>query len=337
VSLYLPYDFTAFEVSREISQLLRAFAQAFSRKKQALDPALVQRAGEVLTQTGLSVDDAEFIRILAGRLQTLPRDERTWEDVAYAMQILAGAEFRLRQLIAAEETPEPVGQARIRYNELSQLLSREEPESARRGRGRRQGLILETIRKRPGLYIAELYQLLSRLRAIHVTYATLWSDIRSLEKETKMITEGGPQGSPRYCFLHPKAIEDRRVYYNGYYCTEGVIEEQLTYKFEQTRRLVDLYLVNSGSKPVIMVLEFGIAREDLMGSRIKTFGKLHGFDFLQRNEGLTPKQPVESHDILRSLSLTRIFGQKEEHSIWFDKEAFTGYSLYSGSMAAARR
>lgn len=337
MSLHLPYDFGAFETSREISEVLKAFARAFSRKGQAVDPALAERASELLVRTGLSVDDAQFIRILADRLRKLPRDDRTWEEIAHAMQILAGAEFRLRQLIAAEDIPEPVAGARAHYDQLYELILQEGPKIAKRQRDRRKELVLETIEKRPGLYIAELYQLLSRLRAIRVTYPTLWSDIRILEKETRMITVGGPQGSPRYCFPHPRIIEDRRLYYNGYYCTEGVIEEQLTYKFEPTRRLVDLYLVNSESRPLIMVLEFGIAKEDLMGSHIKTFGKLHRFDFLRENEGLRPKEPVESHDILRSLSLVRIFEQRVEHPVWFDEHAFSGLSLYSGPMAAARR
>lgn len=322
------------DVTHDLSTLIVMLLKTVEKHGSHVDSGLLRRAGEAVRRAGLSTDDAEFIQHLISRLESKRREEADWEDLAQAVRILAGTEFRLRQLSSVDYGFQPTPDMRVRFEELSKLLRTGEDNEELHARGRRHELIVETIRKRPGLYITEFYKYLRRLRAVRVTYATVWNDVQFLEEQRLLMTVGGPQGNPRYCFPHPDSIEDRRAYYSRYYCAEGVLEDQLTDRFELKRQFLDVFLLNSEIRPVFLVTKYGAIRRQMLGARIRTFGRLHGFDFLRAHELLEPVVPINPCDTLSAFSVAKVSNGKEE-TLWYDEEAFSGPSLYSGSITAA--
>src|SRR5437879_2490208 len=82
-------------------------------------------------------------------------------------------------------------------DQLATAFQIAERPSERRSRLARTKLIRVTLTKRPGLYVTELYRELSQFGHMKVTYPTIWSDVRTMEKERALLTVGGPQGTPR--------------------------------------------------------------------------------------------------------------------------------------------
>src|SRR2546427_193207 len=188
--------------------------------------------------------------------------------------------------------------------------------------------ILAKLQLNPGLYIAELYSRLVGGGVFNTTYTTLWSDVRFLDGQKQLMTVGGPQGSPRYCFLHPKAIQDRREFYNRFFCTEGIVDKNLTDAFSMRKRWFEVYRVNSMTKAMILVLEYGAIRENIIGSRVKSFGRLHKFESIPASQGLDPKPGAEPADVLKAINVTRVRDGKEE-TIWHHRPYGGTVSLYS--------
>ena len=305
----------------------------FAQGKAKEGDARFRRSLESLTgQVGMDLDHAQFIRSLAERLGGHRPTEADSEDLAYALHLLAGYEFRLMELLAAEETGEVVPSALPRFEELDKELGFDQELKERE---RRHRIITDLIWKRPGLYVAELYDVLRRRRAIKVSYPTIWNDAKFLESQQRLITIGGPQGSPRYCFPHPRMIEDRKVYYRNFYGMEGVVEEWLTDRFEPRADYLDLLLVNSHEKPLILALRIGVTRPQLVGEKVKAFGKLFGHDFLDRFGSVRVPRVTEM-DVLHTINLTRIVNERE-NPVWYDREALAGLSLYGNSTMAGMR
>lgn len=334
MTLYLPDSFQLFETSHELTELIRELLEAVGKRGVKIDPSLLRRAREMIGKAGFGVDDTEFIDDLVVRLQERKYDDSLWRDLSQALRILARTELRLYELTSAEEPMPPTEAASARFAELARSLMVFEGPSERRNRDRRQKAIRHTLEKRPGLYVTELYRELIRFSRIRTTYATVWNDVHSMEAEDELLTIGGPQGTPRYCFPHPAVLRNRRAYYENFMGTTGVVKDRLTDRFDFTRRYIDLFLVNSLTQSLILVLKYGAAKEDIIGAKIKTFGRLHPFDFLRKHEGLEPRATISPVDVLRVFSIARVEDGAEQ-TIWHNYEAFTGFSLYSGSMTAA--
>ncbi len=333
MSLYIPDNFTLYQVSHDTSELIKLLLEAVAKRGTRVDASLLKRAQEILASVELGGDDREFIRDLTARLMHGERAEATWDDLAHALRILSSVDLSLRSLVAADEVAGPTETGRARFEHLARAFGLQEDLASKRDREKRHRLLVEVLERRPGLYVAELYKELLALQRVQVTYTTIWSDVKSLEGH-ELITIGGPQGTPRYCFPHPRIVRNRRAYYGSFLAIEGVVQERITNLFAPTKSFVDLFLVNSSVKPLILVTKLGVTQKDILGARVKTFGKLHDFGYLQKEQRLRPVERVESHDVLRVFTLTQLRNDTEE-LVWHDAEAFEGLSLYPGSSAAA--
>jgi len=108
MSLYLYDSYHAFHLTEQVSALIRDLLR-FAQGKAKEGDARFRRSLESLTgQVGMDLDHAQFIRSLAERLGGHRPTEADSEDLAYALHLLAGYEFRLMELLAAEETGEVV-------------------------------------------------------------------------------------------------------------------------------------------------------------------------------------------------------------------------------------
>src|SRR5437667_316301 len=236
MSLYAPDSYMLFDTVHDLTELIDKLLEQVATAKGRIPPRILENAVQLLERIGTTVDDTQFIKTLADRLRSERKPRIEWEDLGYAIRLLSQTEYRLNQLVAANQTPEPLAESKARFEQLATTFQNPELPAERRSRLARNKLIRETLTKRPGLYVTELYRELSRFRDVKVTYPTIWSDVREMEEEGSLLTVGGPQGTPRYCFVHPKTIKSRRLYYGNFFGTDGTVVDRLTDEFEPTNR-----------------------------------------------------------------------------------------------------
>ncbi len=309
--------------------------EALTHGRKRLNPAILRKASEALIESGAGIDDIEFVESLAKDLVHGGPGSWNLEDLSYAIQLLSGSQFRLRSLLR-HEPPVPSAEARPRFDTLMTLLESTVPARERKSRARRHDVIMDTVVSRPGFYVTELYRFLRKVGATRLTYQTIWSDISLLQREKRILTIGGPQGSPRYCFPHPDRVENREMFYNRPFGLEATVEDCLTDRFEQTGPLVEVFLLNSQVKPMLLAAQFGVGGSRLVRSRVKVFGALSPFDAFVQRLGLSRVGSVDRLDVLSPFNIIRVHEGTEE-PVWHDKRAFVGHSLYEDSITGAIR
>jgi len=334
--MYIQSNLPQISTIRTLTNLVEEMLKSIAGKRKRLDPLLIGEAVKVVEAAGISVDDAEFLRQLAARL--VPQHSRIasdWTNLGHALAIIAGTEFRLRELVTLAEIPEPVDSAREQFDQLAAGLGVGFG-GANRTRAERHRLLIDTLARRPGLYVTELYTHLRRQLRVEVAYRTIWEDTRHLELQGKLITVGGPQGHPRYCFPHPANILNRKVYYSSFFCVQGTIAEDLTDSFFMQKRLFDVFRVESRKVHVLLVLKSRGVRDDLVGTNVKSFGRLHAFEYLRSRLRVEPRHRMSELDTVKALCVTKL-ADGVENVVWYDQGALPERSLYSPSMVPAIR
>ncbi len=323
-------DLETLEVSQEVSQAAVQLLSSLWRRDRKVDPAVIARVESALAKSGVSPDELDFVRSVVAELTGKTPPPELAEDLAKVMTIVAEAENRLARLNPPEEQSPPAQGWKERFDAITALLLESQRPEERREFEQRRELIVQAVRKQPGLYLTQLYKHLRVSGSVRVTYATIWSDIHALEDDLLVMTIGGPQGSPLYCFPHPDSIPNRGAYYNRIYGTEGTIERRLTNRFKSAQMPLDFLLVNSQTRRFIMVLRYGAAGANIEGTRIKTFGKLLNFESLRTEWDVQPAKDVSPMDVLNPFNVIA-FGEEGTRILWYDARAFRKFSLYFGS------
>ena len=328
MSLHLRDEFELFEASHKVAEFRKDLLKAVSNGTPSFDQEVVKEMRDIVARFSSNLDDAEFLKMLLERIGNRQRDEGFWKDLSAADEILVSVQMRMRHLLDREESLTPTAEYRDLYQRItSHLLEAVGPREVRNRQARHRA-IFATLQISPGLYVAELYNRLVGSGTVRTTYTTLWSDVRWLQIQEQLITVGGPQGSPRYCFPHPKTIQNRHDFYNRFYCAEGIVDKNLTDSFSMRKHWFDVYRVNSMTKALILVLEHGAVKGEMVGSRVKSFGRLHKFESAQRSHGLDPKPGVKPEDVLRAINVTQVRNGKEV-TMWHERPYGGPLSLYS--------
>ncbi len=191
---------------------------------------------------------------------------------------------------------------------------------------------LEIIRDRPGLYIRQVSDWFNRLHPDALTYGSIWSYVHELVAEGEVLTIGGPQGSPKYCFPQVKREEGRARYYGKPFAAEGVVERDIGESFEPVspHQFKDFYLLRpEESDPMILVVAYGALASVHSGEPVKTFGELNQFGQTTRHIGFRYDDGEElgNLDMLTAVNVARVRNGAEQN-IWFDQEIMTSRSLY---------
>jgi len=328
VSLNFRGEFELFEASHKVAEFRKDLLKAVSGVSLSFEPSVVKEMRDIVARFSSSLDDAEFLKVLFERIGNRVRDEGFWKDLSAADEVLVSVQLRIRDLLAREEPLTPAVEYRDLYERITSRLNEAVGPTEVRNRKARHNAIFATLQINPGLYVAELYNRLVGGGTIRTTYTTLWTDVRWLQVREQLITVGGPQGSPRYCFPHPNAIQDRRDFYNRFFCTEGIIDKNLTESFSMRKHWFEAYRVNSMTKALILLLEHGAVKGEVVGQRVKSFGRLHNFESAQRSHGLDPKPGVKPADVLRAINVTQISNGKEV-TMWHERPHGGPLSLYS--------
>ncbi len=201
-----------------------------------------------------------------------------------------------------------------------------------RAKAIRRSVCLEIITDRPGLYIRQVSDWFNRLHTDTLTYGSIWKYVHELAAEGQILTLGGPQGSPKYCFPQVRDEESRARYYGKPFAAEGVVEREVGESFEPVspHQFKDFYLLQpEESAPVILVVAFGALQSVDLGEPVKTFGELNQFGHATQHIGFRYEDGEElgSLDMLVALNVARVENGAEEN-IWFDHEKMPSRSLY---------
>ena len=119
MSTYLPDSYLVFETAHNLTELIDQLLERVATAKGRIPPQTLEGAVQLLERIGATAEDVQFIKTIADRLRSESKPRIEWEDLGYAVRLLSQTEYRLKQLVAAEESTEPVPQARERFDQLA--------------------------------------------------------------------------------------------------------------------------------------------------------------------------------------------------------------------------
>ncbi len=205
-------------------------------------------------------------------------------------------------------------------------------ESRFQAKTRRLQVTMNIIREKPGFYIKEVYNWFNRIASEELSYGTIWGYVHELQERESILTIGGPQGSPKYCFPHAREIEDRARYYDMPFGIEARVAEDVSESFVpvSSQQFKDFFVLEPDElEPMILVVASGALGDLGQGETLRTFGRLWKFEYLEQRAGFayTDGGDLRNLDMLLALKVARVLDQKEEE-LWFDRGVLADRSLY---------
>lgn len=205
-------------------------------------------------------------------------------------------------------------------------------ESRFQAKSRRIETTMNIIREKPGFYIKEVYDWFNRVASEDLSYGTIWGYVHDLREANRILTIGGPQGSPKYCFPHAREVDNRARYYDLPFGLEAAVGEDVSESFipVSSGQFKDFLILEPPElEPVILVVASGALGELEEGETLRTFGKLWKFEYLHPRAGFayTNGRDLSDLDLLLGLKVAKVLG-REERELWVDRDALADRSLY---------
>jgi len=278
---------------------------------------LVYNLPEVLSFCEVSRSEIELIGAVIGELIENPANISP-VDLNNIYEIINTCKAELKRFVEEKTVEKFVETERERFADYVDELKKHILRDIQIDREKKKEEILKIIYKSPGHYIRSLYIYLSK-KYDGISYSTVWNYINELEKEDKILTVGGPQGRYRYCFPHPKMVENRAVYYGKCFGISGVVEEMVLEKFRTPvlrGPFYSIYLVNSNIKPILLAVPYSVSIETKIS--IKAYGELKSYNYFEKLGYLVEDRNLEL-DVLFGWKVEALINE-EEIEIWLDKE-----------------
>lgn len=181
----------------------------------------------------------------------------------------------------------------------------------------------KAVFRSPGKFILMLYEELNSQRPrAGFSYGSVRLYVDELVRRGRILTVGGPQGIPRYCFPHPNVVQARKRYYGGPFGIEAIIEENVSEAFNFSRQrgpFVDVYRTNKILQDPVFLVTGRRQLDKLQNRKVKSYGKLLQFSGLKDRFGLVPRvETYEKHDVLLAGRVAIEGAEGKEMAVWSD-------------------
>ncbi len=184
------------------------------------------------------------------------------------------------------------------------------------------GEVDQLVFRLPGRFIHLIYEELNPTGMRKgFSYGSVRDYVDELVSRGRVLTVGGPQGIPRYCFPHPNQLQSRSKYYGGPFGIPGVIEEDVTNDFDFSRArgsMPEVFLTNQILNSPILLLARGGNLGGVTGRRTKSYGRIFPFEEMERFFGLRAKNGIQPRDILLAGKVILDEGPGNENVLWSD-------------------
>ena len=186
--------------------------------------------------------------------------------------------------------------------------------------------VRDAIFRQPGKFITKLYEELNPTGSRKgFSYGSVRGYVDELVRREQVITLGGPQWSPRYCFPDPNRLESRKRYYDGPFAVRAVLECDLYDDFDYSHvrgPVPDVFLANGILKDPVLLLARNGNLHRFEKLEIKSYGQILPFRDLEKRFGLTPQDPARAtpHDLLVAFRVTLAGEPEREATSWSDRD-----------------
>ncbi|MFW6128315.1 MAG: hypothetical protein ACOC6M_03940 [Halobacteriota archaeon] len=282
---------------------------------------LVSNLPQILSFCEVDEGDKELVGAVTKELTENPVSVSSI-DLSNTYEIINSCKAELKGFIREQTTERFVETERKRFSHYVDELKEHVLGGLQVDKENRKGEAFKLIYNSPGHYIKSIQTYLSRKYG-ELSYSAVRNYINELKEEKKIITIGGPQGKFRYCFPHPNLIEDKSMYYGRCFGIEGVTEEPVSDKFrtpELRGPFLNIYVVNSNIKPVLLALPYGVSKLE-SDTSIKAYGEIEPYKYLE-NLGYLPDDNSLKLDVLFGWKVARVRDGKESE-VWLDEKRAT--------------